>query len=67
MTHHQASAVGALALARPTPGWVVLRWLNILGLVLLVAALALPVNAQDRPVSFADLADQVSANKTALS
>mgnify|MGYP001324513396 FL=1 len=60
MTHHQASAVGALALARPTPGWVVLRWLNILGLVLLVAALALPVNAQDRPVSFADLADQVS-------
>ena len=60
MTHHQASAAGALALARPTPGWVALRWLNILGVVLLVAAMALPLQAQDRPVSFADLADQVS-------
>ena len=60
MTHHQARAGRALAVARPTQGWVVLRWLNILGMVLLVAAAALPVRAQDRPVSFADLADQVS-------
>jgi len=60
MTQHQASAAGALAMARPAPGWVVLRWLNILGMVLLLAALALPLQAQDRPVSFADLADAVS-------
>ncbi len=60
MTHHQAGAPGALAMARTAPGWAVLRWLNILGVVLIVAALALPLHAQDRPVSFADLADQVS-------
>ncbi|MFN4098801.1 MAG: Do family serine endopeptidase [Pararhodobacter sp.] len=60
MTHHQASAAGALAMARPAPGRVVLRWLHLLGIVLLLAALALPLRAQDRPVSFADLADAVS-------
>ncbi|WP_127104997.1 Do family serine endopeptidase [Pararhodobacter zhoushanensis] len=60
MTHHQAGAASALALARPTPGWVALRWFNLLGMVLLVAAMALPLHAQDRPVSFADLADLVS-------
>lgn len=65
MTHHQASAPRAqapraIALARTAPGWIALRWLNFLGLVLLVAAMALPLQAQDRPVSFADLADQVS-------
>ncbi len=60
MMHHRAGASSAFAIARPTAGWTVLRWLNLLGVVLLVAALALPVYAQDRPVSFADLADQVS-------
>lgn len=60
MTHHQAGAARALAVARSIPGGVGLRWLNILAVVLLAAATALPVQAQDRPVSFADLADQIS-------
>ena len=65
MTHIQANtratrSGAALAVAQRAPGWVALRWLNGLGLVLLLLALALPLRAQDRPISFADLADRVS-------
>ncbi|WP_370224828.1 Do family serine endopeptidase [Pararhodobacter marinus] len=60
MTHLQESTARAAAVARSAPGRVALQWLNFLGLVALVLAMALPLQAQDRPVSFADLADQVS-------
>ena len=60
MTHHQLGATQALVVANPAPTGVALRWLQVTGLVLLVLAMALPLNAQDRPVSFADLAERVS-------
>mgnify|MGYP000849756396 CR=1 FL=1 len=60
MTHQRAGASSALAMAQSGTGWAILRWLNILGLILLVAAMALPLRAQDRPLSFADLAERVS-------
>lgn len=60
MTHQRAGASSALAMAQSGTGWAILRWLNILGLMLLVAAMALPLRAQDRPLSFADLAERVS-------
>ncbi len=60
MTYQRVGASSALAVAQTGAGWSILRWVNILGLALLVAAMALPLRAQDRPVSFADLAEQVS-------
>jgi len=60
MTHHQLGATQALVVANPAPTGAALRWLQVTGLVLLVLAMALPLNAQDRPVSFADLAERVS-------
>jgi len=60
MTHHRAGAIGARVVARDLPTLSVQRGFQLVTLVLLVLALALPAVAQDRPVSFADLVDQVS-------
>jgi len=60
MTHHHLHAPRVRAIARPAPSIAALRWLQSLGLVLLVLAMSLPLRAQDRPVSFADLAERVS-------
>lgn len=50
----------AQALSLPLPGFAARLWGQTLMLVALVMALALPVLAQDRPASFADLAESVS-------
>ena len=60
MTHLQTGQKRARAAARPLPDATALRWLSGLGVMLLVLAMALPALAQERPRSFADLAEQVS-------
>lgn len=47
-------------MARPAQNGMAMRWLQTFALVLFVVALALPAMAQNRPVSFADLAEEVS-------
>ena len=60
MTIHHSGPQRTLTIARPVPDGMAMRWLQTFGLVLFVVALALPAVGQDRPVSFADLAERVS-------
>lgn len=60
MTRFQTEAGGIKAISRAQADGAVLRWLNILALILVSAAMAMPLRAQERPASFADLAEQVS-------
>ena len=60
MMQRQMAGNAAPALARSIPSGAAWHWLHAIGLVLLALAIVLPAHAQDRPVSFADLAEQVS-------
>ena len=58
--HAHDTTARVLVRSRQAPGWQALRLINFLGLAALVIALAQAAMAQDRPVSFADLAERVS-------
>lgn len=60
MKRFNAGAKSGHVLALASADRAVLRWFSILTVMVMAAALALPLRAQDRPLSFADLAEQVS-------
>ena len=60
MKRFQSGTRGAQVRALTGQDNAPLRWLNLLVLMVLTVALAFPLHAQDRPPSFADLAEQVS-------
>ena len=58
--HLRTRSAESVTAAHTGPGWAALRWFNAMGLALVMLAFAQAAFAQDRPVSFADLAERVS-------